>query len=336
MSSRLTHALCAMAVAWSTVAGAAERYAVVISGASGGALYAETYETWRQTLVTALRQKFGYPDDHLFVLGEREADGVRRSTRENVQRVLGEVRRRATREDQVLIVLIGHGTSSDGEEAKFNLVGPDLTATGWAEFVKPIPARVVFVNTTAASFPFMRRLAGRGRVILTATDSAAQQYETVFAEYFVKALTEPAADFDKNGRVSIWEAFEFASAGVKDYFERKGQLPTERPVLDDNGDGIGREAQTPGPDGAVARVTYLDADAASGIATDTARGVLLKRRAELEAEVEAIKARKDTLSANDYDAQLEKALIELARLTPPTTPPAAGAFETRTRRPGRR
>ena len=70
----------------------------------------------------------------------------------------------------------------------------------------------------------------------------------------------------KNGRVSIWEAFTYASAGVRQWFEQKGQLPTERPLLDDTGAGIGREAQNPGTDGAIARVTYLEPDARAGAA----------------------------------------------------------------------
>src|SRR6202035_3144637 len=119
-----------------------------------------------------------YPDDHLFVLAETESRGVRKATRENVRRVLGDLQKRLTKDDLLLVFLIGHGTSPDVDEAKFNLVGPDLTAGEWAELLKPIPGRLVFVNTTAASFPFLRKLAGRNRVVLTATDAAAQQFET--------------------------------------------------------------------------------------------------------------------------------------------------------------
>ena len=208
---------------------------------------------------------------------------MQKATRENVQRALGDLRKRLTKDDQLLVLLIGHGTSLDGDEAKFNLVGPDLTAGEWGDLLKPMPGRLVFVNTTGASFPFLRRLAGRGRVVLTATDSAAQQFETVFPEFFIKAFDDAAADLDKNGRVSMWEAFTYASDGVRQWFEQKGQLPTERPLLDDTGAGVGREALNPGTDGAVARITYLEPDAALALPADTALAVLVKRRAELEA-----------------------------------------------------
>src|SRR5205823_3055061 len=225
-----------------------------------------------------LREKFGYGDDHIIVLAEREGEGVAKATRENVQRTAGELRRRLTKDDQLLILLIGHGTSVEGsEDAKFNLVGPDLRASEWADLVKPIAGRLVFVDTTGASFAFLKRLAGRGRIVLTATDSAAQQFETLFPEFFVKAFDDPAADADKNGRVSVWEAFGYASAAVRQWFDQHGQLATERPLLDDTGAGIGREAQNPGSDGATARVTYLQPDVVPA-AGDVALAALLKRR----------------------------------------------------------
>jgi hypothetical protein len=301
-------------VAVPSAAQAADRYAVVITGASGGDAYAQKYDAWRATFVSALREKLGFDDEHLFVLAEQESAGVARATRENVQRTFANVRARIGADDLLFVLLIGHGTSLDGEEAKFNLVGPDLSSSEWATLLKAMPGRLAFVDTTGASFPFMRKLAGRGRVILTATDSAAQQFETVFPEYFVKAFDDPAADLDKSGRVSLWEAFAYASAGVRQWYEQHGQLPTERPLLDDNGDGVGREAQNPGPDGAVAKVLYLESDATAATG-DRALDALLNRRTDLESQVEALKARKSEMATERYDAELERLLIELARVS---------------------
>ncbi|MBI3401438.1 MAG: caspase family protein [Acidobacteria bacterium] len=294
---------------------AGERYALVITGASGGDVYAQKYQKWRAAFTATLGEKFGYAGDRLLVLAETESQGVRKSTRENVRRALGDFRQRMTKDDQLLVLLIGHGTSMDGDEAKFNLVGPDLSAADWADLLRPIPGRLVFINSTGASFPFLRTLAGRGRIVLTATDNAAQQYETVFPEYFVKAFDDPAADLDKNGRVSIWEAFTYASAGVQQWFEQKGQLPTERPLLDDTGAGVGREALNPGVDGAVARVTYLAPDAPIAMPTDSALAGLMRRRADLEQQLEELKARKESMPPDQYATELEKLLIEISRVS---------------------
>jgi hypothetical protein len=290
---------------------AADRYAVVITGASGGEAYAAKYDGWRTSLVTNLKQRFNYPDDHLFVLAEREEQDVAKATRENVRRALGGLRSRLRGDDLLFVILIGHGTPAGDDEAKFNLVGPDLSSREWSDLLKPIPGRLIFVDTTGGSFPFMRGLAAPGRVVLTATDSPAQQFETVFPEFFVKAFDDPAADTDKNGRVSIWEAFSYASAGVRQWFEQHGQLATERPLLDDNGDGVGREAQNPGPDGALARAIYLAPEAA-----DPGEPQLVKRRAELERQLDDLRIRK--ASSPDparYDAEIEKTLVEIARLS---------------------
>ena len=306
----------ALFAVFASPARAGDRYALIVTGAAGGDAYAQKYATWRTAMTTVLRDRFHYPPERLVVLAETESDGVQKATKENVQRVLGDFRHRLTKDDQLLVLLIGHGTSLDGDEAKFNLVGPDLTASEWADLIKPIPGRVVFVDTTAASFPFLRKLAGRGHVVVTATDSSAQQFETVFAEYFVKAFEAQGADADKSGRVSLWEAFSFASAGVRTWFEQKGTLPTERALLDDTGAGIGREVQsTSSTDGAVARVTYVEPEAPLALPSDAGQAALVRRRADLEAQLEELKARKEQMPPDQYDAELEKILVEIARIS---------------------
>jgi hypothetical protein len=91
-----------------------------------------------------------------------------------------DLRTRLTRDDLLVVLLIGHGTLTDDADAKFNLVGPDMSASEWADLLKPLSARLVFVDTTSGSFPFLRKLAAPGRIVVTATDSTAQ-VETVFA-----------------------------------------------------------------------------------------------------------------------------------------------------------
>jgi hypothetical protein len=179
----------------------AERYAVIVTGASGSPEYAERFDIWRTAFVSLLRTGFDYGDDRLFELAERQAPGVREATAQQVRAVLGHVRQRVSEGDTVLILLMGHGTIFEGDDAKFNLVGPDLTLDEWASLVSPIPARVVFVNGTAGSFPFLRKLAGRDRVIVTATDTVAQRFVTIFPEFFVSAFHDGAADLNKDTRV---------------------------------------------------------------------------------------------------------------------------------------
>ena len=294
-----------------TPAIAGERYAVVVSGVSGGEKYAAQQQKWRTELATFLTAGLAFPDANLVILDEESA-GSSTSTAGNVRRLFGDLRRRVTRDDTLLLLLIGHGTY-DGIDAKFNLVGPDLGAGEWKELLDGLAGRVVVVNTTESSFPFLEELSSRGRVVITATDSAAQRFATVFPEYFIRSLVDSASDLDKNSRVSIWEAFAAASAGVKLHYEQRGRLSTERPLLDDNGDGVGREAGAPGEDGTLARTVYMDAEPGS-TSVDVGIAALERQRLVLEAQLEALKGRKASMSEADYQAELEKILVQLAKI----------------------
>jgi hypothetical protein len=227
--------------------------------------------------------------------------------------VLGDLRRRLTGADTLLLVLLGHGTY-DGIDAKFNLVGPDLSAPEWKDLLDGLPGRIVVVNTTESSFPFLEQLSSRGRVVITATDSAAQRFATVFPEYFIRSLVDRSSDFDKNGRVSILEAFTAASAGVKQHYEQRGQLSTERPLIDDDGDGTGREAGAPGSDGALAGTVYLDPEPGALASGDAEVAALERQRLVLEARLETLKEKKSSMPESEYQAELEKILVELAKV----------------------
>lgn len=293
------------------------RWAVIVSGASGGADYAKQLATWRQAIQAALTGRFGFPAGQIVQLVDetaREAGTV--ATAENVRKALTALRGQVGKDDQVLVVLLGHGTF-DGQVAKFNLVGPDLTAADWAGLLSGVPGRLVVVNTTESSAPFMDALAARGRIVITATDTPAQKYATVFPDYFVKALGDAQSDLDKNGRTSIWEIFSASSGAVTRHYEERAQLTTERAVLSDTGEktGVQATAGTTGPSGVAARAFYLDREAGADSADPAVRGLIDRRRA-LEAEAEAHLQKKP--GATDPAAwadEFERLMIELARVS---------------------
>ena len=301
-----------VALAASIPATAQERYALIVAGATGGPEYAEAYSQWTGSLSKLLAERMKLDPRHITVLSETSTpDAVATAT--NVRRVLGALHQAMSRDDLLLVVLIGHGTF-DGVDAKFNLVGPDLESAEWSALLNSIPGRVVLVDTTSASSPFLERLGGPRRIVITATDSAAQRFDTVFPQDFVAAFGDEAADIDKNGRISIWEAFAAASAGVRRHYQQRGQLSTERALLDDNGDGIGNDAVSPQEDGSVASRTYLDEPLPGAAPTDDVLLKLLQKKVTLEAEVDDLKIRRAFLSAADYAKEFERIMIELARV----------------------
>jgi hypothetical protein len=290
--------LCAASPVW-----AQARYALIVSGATGGPEYAAQYSGWCRDLTRILVENDGFDPAALTV-----------ATAVNIRRVLDRLGRTMTRDDLLLLVLIGHGTF-DGVDARFNLVGPDLDASEWRDLLRPLRGRLVFVNTTGASFPFLERLAARGRIVITATDSAAQRFDTVFPGYFVSALADDGSDLDKNARISIWEAFAAASAAVRRHYQQRGQLSTEQALLDDNGDGVGADEADQGEDGSNASRTYLDVARPGAAPTDEVLLRLLQRKALITAEVEDLRIRKAFLSPGDYAREFERLMIELARVS---------------------
>jgi len=292
---------------------AENRWALIISGASGGEKYAEQMAGWRADLQKALVDRYQFKPEFVKVLVDEAATSGEKGSAENVRKLFAEIKKTATKDDFIFIVLLGHGTY-DGDVAKFNLIGPDLTAKEWTDLLAGIQGHISLVNTTEASFPFLESLTAKGRVVITATDSPAQKYATVFPEYFVKAIKEASSDLDKNGRTSIYEVFAAASAAVKQHYEQKGQLTTERALLDDNGDGKGREATAEGPDGGIARISYLDSEVVAASANPELAGLITRRR-ELEQKAEEHKQLKGVMPDAEWNSQFEKLMLELAQVS---------------------
>lgn len=303
----------ALAVLLASPVAAADRYALIVTGASGDATYAARYDQWRARLATVLADRLGFGRDHVRILGETAQPGVELASREKVRAALTQFAQRLGRDDLLLVVLIGHGTF-DGTAAKFNLVGPDMEAAEWARLLDAVHSQVIFADTTSASFPFLEKLSRRGRIVITATDSRAARYETVFPEYFVKAFEQAAADAGASGRVSVWQVFEAASAGVRRHYDQRGQLPVEHALLDDAGDGMGKDAERPGLDTTIAGAVYLNADPAAS-SSDPATRALVARRDQLLAQIEQLKAKKSSMPADAYAAELERLLVELATVS---------------------
>ena len=292
---------------------AADRYALIVSGANGEPVYADQYGQWRQQTVTVLLEKLGFDDTKVLTLYDG-GDANHASTAAGVRRSIDVVRAKMKADDLLFVLLIGHG-SFDGTEAKFNLVGPDLSSAEWAALLKPLPGQIVFVNTTAASFPFLEHLVGPRRVVITATDSVAQRFDTIFPEFFVRALTDANADLDKNGRVSVWEAFAAASMGVRRYYTQRGTLATERALIDDNGDGIGRETGGDGTDGSFSSHVYLDPDLPGSAPTDEELLQLLQKRAALQIDIDELKQRRQLLTPAEYEKEFERIMVALASVS---------------------
>ena len=223
---------------------------------------------------------------------------------------------------ELWLVLIGHGTF-DGKEAKFNLRGPDLSATDLAEWLKPFRRPVVVINCASASSPFINKLSASGRVIVTATKSGYEQNYARFGQFLAVAIIDPNADLDKDGQTSLLEAFLMASRRVTEFYATEGRLATEHALLDDNGDSLGtpvnffrgvravkKTAEGASVDGLRAHQLHL----VRSEQEQQMPPALRARSDELELAIARLRESKTQLGEEEYYRRLENLMLELSKL----------------------
>ena len=308
-----------------TVAEAQQTHLLVITGLGGDPEYTQQFHQWATTLIDAARTRYEVPSEGITYLGEKPdlapdliAD---RSTRENVEAAIQSIADRASSGDHVVIVFFGHGSFTDA--ARINLPRRDLSAEEFASLLDKLDGQqVTFVNTASASGPFVERLSGSGRTVMTATKTGGERNASIFGGYFVDAFSdgEEEADQNKDRRVSMLEAFTYARARVVQSYEAEGLLTTEHALLDDNGDGQGSDEPDPlsgeAADGLVARTLFFTSGV--GRRTDTAfpddpaLQALYQERQELETRVDDLRRIRGGADPDQYQTELETLMIELA------------------------
>jgi hypothetical protein len=285
----------------SSVHAAEQSYLIVVSGIGGEPTYSEQFAAWSKTMIEAAETRLGLARDHIVYLAETPtpaADGE--SRKEALAGAIARVATQAKAGDAVFLLLIGHGTAH-GDRLLFNLPGPDLSATELAAMLAPHShVRWIVVNGAPSSGPFVQALSAPERIVITATANAAERYHTVFPEYFVAAYAKPGADTDKNGRVSVLEAFTFARREVERSYSEQSTLQSEHALLDDTSD--------------LARVSYLESDRTlySDALSEDALARLLADRDRLEARIVSLVAVKADYEPEEYDDRLEDLLVEFA------------------------
>ena len=293
-------------------------FLLIVVGLAGDPEHGELFQKWGSALAEA-SESVGVASERLVYLSDAKEDArVRaRATREEIAAALSGFAQAAAPDDVVYIVLLGHG-SYDGSTARFNLPGRDMTAADFNPLLTKLPARnIVFVNTSSSSGPFVEELSAPGRTIITATRSGAERFTTLFGGYFVEAFSTDASDADKNTRVSMLEAFQYAKNEVERAYEREGLLATEHALLDDNGDKKGSPDPTPtGSEGRLAAALSLGSAAdAAPLPEDPALRALYVERRELERQVEALRLLKDGMPPARYASELERRVTDLALKT---------------------
>ncbi|MES2307041.1 MAG: hypothetical protein V4558_16180 [Gemmatimonadota bacterium] len=291
---------------------------LVVTGLSGEPGYAAQFQAAADRIVEAAHTSWKLADSSIWLLteaGPAQPIAMRgRSTREGVTAAVSALARRAAPGDIVLIVLIGHG-SGEGTTSRVDLPGPDVTAAEYSRLLENFAKqKVVFVVAASASGDFVPVVAGAQRVIITATKVSSERNESRFAEEFARGLGTGEADADKDGRITVLEAFSFARSTVRAYYDTKQRLLSEHAQLDDDGDGKGSDnpAAASSGDGGLSRQISFGPPRGS---SDPRLAALAGERQRIESDVAALRARKATTDSLVYDGELERLLLLLAEKT---------------------
>lgn len=296
----------------------AQTHLVIVSGLGGEKKYTAEFNAMAEQLADAGVKRFGIQESEILWFGEDSVSKLPHfkgpSTKANVERALTQLATRAGPGDQVVLVLIGHG-SGEGEDTKISVPGPDLSARDFAQLLARFPTqRIAFINMTSASGDMLPILSGPNRVIITATKSAFERNESHFAQFFVDALTKDVADVDKDGRVSLLEAFRYATTETKRIYENETKLQSEHAQFDDLGLKTGvAEPDGKTSEGLLARRFFLDAGMSSRAANDPQLAAMYKEKFALEDQIDQLRLKKATMSEDQYDDALEGLLVPLAR-----------------------
>lgn len=235
---------------------AGTKHALILCGLPGDKAheiaFAETIEKLRQSLVA--RCGFAGADVHVQFGGlatEGAGSGLTgiqgKGTREEIASEAAELRKALKPQDILWVIVMGHAYY-DGKHSHFNIPGPDMNEQEFGKLFAGMAAReqVFFITIPASGF-YIKPLSAKGRVVITATEADRGGNETVFPMALAEVLTNPpqAADFDVDGdgRATLFDFYIVVTLNVIERYLKDEFLPTEHALLDDNGDGRGKELQ---------------------------------------------------------------------------------------------
>jgi hypothetical protein len=265
---------------------------LIVSGLGGETGYEQKFQTQAKAVASAASRSGAALKDIVTISGEQ-------ARRTALDPELKKFASSVKNDDQVVVVLIGHG-SYDGEEYRFNRPGPDITGREILAFLDSMPAsQMLVVNSTSSSGAVIEQWRKPNRVVIAATKSGGERNATRFAEYWVQALSSPEADRDKNEIVTAAEAYDYASRKVADTFKSDASLATEHSRLD------GKNAD---------RFVVARLGASALLPSDDVLDGLMKEQGTLETQLDGVKGKKGSLPPDQYYNDLEKVLLDMARL----------------------
>jgi hypothetical protein len=154
-------------------------------------------------------------------------------------------------------------------------------------------------------------MSGKNRIIIAASRSGEKE-DTIFYEHFLAGLKSAAADEDKDTKISVWEAFKYATAGVDRFYKEQTRLLTEHAGLSAAGAAQVNASAADQDAPVLARVTSLNPERTITVADPRLQALLNEKKA-IEQKIETLRLDKNILPEAEYEKRLEELVLQLAR-----------------------
>lgn len=232
--------------------GQPQRYALIVSGYTGDATHAGWFRSSTHNMYNLLRQEYNFSGSNIYYLSDNAgySDVDRIATMRNFMSALEDIARRATDKDHVLVYIVGHGNKGIDGKGYYALTDKQISGAEFAKGLSKTNAKLITVIMTQCnSGAFIPSISDKNRIIIASVE-ANRPNSADFANYIIDGL--------KNG-ATIASAFESATQATNAWYAQRGLPVAEHPLLDDNGDKVGRPAPLPnrGEGYLAARVTLM-------------------------------------------------------------------------------
>ena len=279
----------------------ARTYGVVVAGLGGSPEYDDAFATTSRNLATGLGTLES--DESLVILLDEKAtrDAILDAIDTQAKRMQADLDNAEgiAGDTAFVLMLTGHG-NADRDGWRFNITGPDITSDDLIAALNSVPSvRQLVVLAASASGAALESMSQLGRVLVTATKSGGEINAVRFHEFLAEALQSNVADYDRNEILTIAEAYRFADARTREYYEQKKLLASEHSRL--RGDLAGEFA-----------VSLLGS--LQDAKDDPLVATLLDERLELEQAFNVLRQRKPDMSVEAYYSELETLLLSIAQL----------------------
>ncbi len=216
-------------------------YVLILGGVGGEKSYYDQFWSATSRFHQLLTQEYGLDSEQITFLFEDEGNHpglvTGEAKREPILEAFSQLAEKVQPSDRFILFMLGHATRGSSG-VNFNLPGRDINQKEYTDSINNIRAEQQLL---VFGFPYSARIvqgiSESGRIIITSSSSReGYPSQAGFGDLFVDVFSEPYADTNDDGAISLLEAFLWMQTRVDEWYVEDGAIQSEHPHLDDNGD----------------------------------------------------------------------------------------------------